>query len=830
VHITDFQLTSTGRGETPGEDWIPAVIPGGVHESLLAAGRIEHPYFGDHEESVRWVEDRVWWYRAQFAGDAAPGERVVLVLDGLDTVAEVHLNGELIGTHANQHRPFKSDVTDRLQPANELLLKVSPPLDGLMTEDEKEAAAARSIAATEKVRPGIEPLPLDQLILSAQRGRLRKASLSWGWDFAPRVASVGLTGGASLRRTRVAEVVAVGFTTVSLEGGSATVSVRVESDCFAGVPDQVRIRLTAPDGSVTEALADGAAVVEQRLVVPDAQLWWTHDLGEQPLYDVTVELLHDGDVIDQQSRRVGIRTIELDRSADVEEGGHLFRFVLNGVPLFARGANWVPASMMVGSIPAQTYRSLVQLARDGEMNMIRMWGGGTYEPSAWFDACDELGVLVWQDFMFAGAEYVTTPSLVAEVELEAAHQVRRLGHHASLALWCGENEVAAIRQLGGLSIEPGEWGWRVFNELLPAAVREHAPGAHYWPGSPWGETPGEIINGVSDGDRHAWEVWHGLDIGAGGPTEFATRGEAVHFHRYGNDLGKFISEFGIHASPEVGTLERWTPAGSLALRSPAFDQRNKDTPKDKGWALMEHETGIPGDLQEYVDFSMACQAEGLKFGIEHYRRRQPHCSGTLVWQLNDAWPGFSWSVIDYDLVPKAAYWFLQRVYRPVLASFRLAGPDLELWVTNSSTTDRELDLQVQLGFDGVLEDLVVKSPALSSAPVWTGTSPSDIARVLSPSGAVETNRAFCQPLKELPISSAPVTAEVVRSDGSSCDVVLRASAYSYLARLQSTDPQTRYDGNYVDLAAGEERVIRVTGLSPEASLSVASYGHGPVGL
>ena len=685
MRIADFQLTSTDRGLTPGgdADWLPAVLPGGVHESLLAAGRIAHPYFGDHEQSVRWVEDQLWWYRASFPGDIGPDERAVLVLEGLDTVAEVRLNGHLIGTHKNQHRPFECDVTDRLQPVNELLLKISPPLDGLLTQEEGDAAAARSIAATEAVRPGVEPLPREQLILSAQRGRLRKASLSWGWDFAPRVASVGLTGGASLRRTKVAEVVAVGFTTVSLQPDSATVSVRVEINCFAGTPEEVRIRLTAPDGSVASSSAAGAAVVEQQLVVRDPQLWWTHDLGGQPLYDLTVELVRDGSVVDVQSRRVGIRTIELDRSPDALGGGRFFRFILNGVPLFARGANWVPASMMVGSIPAQKYRSLVQLARDAEMTMIRMWGGGIYEPAAWFDACDELGVLVWQDFMFAGAEYVTLPELVAEVELEAAYQVRRLGHHASLALWCGENEVAAIRQLGGLSIEPGEWGWRIFNELLPAAVSEHAPGAHYWPGSPWAETTDEIINGVTDGDRHAWEVWHGLAIGADGPSEFANRGEAVHFHRYGYDTGKFISEFGIHASPEVSTLERWTSPGSLALRSPAFDQRNKDTPKDKGWALMEHETGAPVDLQSYVDFSMACQAEGLKYGIEHYRRRQPHCSGTLVWQLNDAWPGFSWSVIDYDLVPKAAYWFLQRVYRPVLASFRAVDSGLELWVTNS---------------------------------------------------------------------------------------------------------------------------------------------------
>lgn len=810
MRLTGFELTNTARDAVPAEDaaWIPAVVPGGVHESLLAAGLIAHPYFGDNEASVAWVEDQVWWYRTTFP--RPEGGPVRLELDGVDTVCEVRLNGAVVGTHANQHRPFEADVTALLQDDNALLLRFTPPLDDVLTPEQEEAAIAQALARHESTRPGAEAPPREQLLLPARRGRRRKASLSWGWDFAPRVPSVGLLRGATLRRTGVAEILSVGFTTVAVEDSRATVRVHVET---AGTADTVRVSLTGPDGSVTAGESDG----DVTLVVEHAQLWWTNDLGEQPLYALSVSLLRDGEVVATESRRVGIRTLELDQSQDGD--GRLFRFVLNGVPLFARGANWVPASMLPGSVADDTYRSLAQLARDAGMNMVRMWGGGVYEPAAWFEACDELGILVWQDFMFAGAEYHTRDgAFVAEVAEEARFQVRRLGHHPSLGLWCGENEVQALREIAGMPIEPGDWGWSIWNETLPAVVAEHAPGALYWPGSPWG-TQG-TLNGVLDGDRHAWEVWHGLDVGAGGPSEFSSRGEAVHFRRYTYDHGRFISEFGIHASPEISTLERWTPPGSLALRSEAFDQRNKDTPKDKGWALMEHETGAPTDLQSYVDFSMACQAEGLKLGIEHYRRRQPHCSGTLVWQLNDAWPGFSWSVIDYDLVPKAAYWFLQRVYRPVIATFAQVDSGIELWVTNSSVHDQELDLQVQLGFSSDIAGSVsVTSRALSSEPVWSSASVPDVARVVGPS--LETNRAFFRPLKELPIAAAPVSA--VR-DG---DLVrLRASSYSYLVRVHSTDPTTRYDGNYLDLAAGEERVIRV--LSGSGELSVASYGFGPV--
>lgn len=831
--LSGFELTSTD-GTSPSDDavWIPAVVPGGVHESLLAAGVIGHPYFGDNESLVAWVEDKTWWYRTSFpAVTADDGERLTLTFRALDTVAEVWLNGELVGSHCNQHRPLSRDVTWSLRERNELLVCFRPPLRGTLEAAEVETAAAATAHRLQTLRPGVEVPPLEELLLPVRRSYRRKATYSWGWDFGARLPSIGLQAGVVLTRSRIASLAGVHArtTALDLQAAKATVRVSVDVDAFAGSASTVQVVMTSPTGAVTQTSLVPDETVAVDLAIDDTQAWWTHDLGAQPLYDLQVSLLDADVVLDTWSGRIGIRTIELDRGAD--EVGRLFRFLLNGVPVFARGANWVPPSLMIGSVADGTYRDLVVLARQGQMNMIRVWGGGVYERDVFYDTCDELGILVWQDFMFACFDYPSdNAELAAEVQLEAVHQVRRLRNHPSLALWCGNNEVQAIHELTHGTLEPGNWGWSFFHELLPAAVAAHDPETPYWPGSPWASTDTEIVNGVTDGDRHAWEVWHGIAIGAGGPTEFDTRGEAVHFHRYAHDTGKFISEFGIHAAPELSTLERWTPPGSLDLRNAAFDQRNKDTPKDKGYALMERETGIPQTMAEYIDFSMACQAEGLKFGIEHYRRRQPHCSGTLVWQFNDVWPGFSWSVVDHDLVAKAGYYVLQRVYQPVIATFTVAAAGIELWVTNSVAHDVRLDLVVEVatfaGESALHERLSIVAGGYSSGIVWSSPvvpTADQYAWVSSPGGRIEPNRLFFGFLKDLPLHGT-VDAQVTWTTETTAEVEMTSRGYSYFAHVLSPHPGASFQSNYLDLRNGDSHVVRVSNLRPGVELRCASYG------
>ena len=822
--VLGFELTWTDGG-MPGADaeWIPAVVPGGVHESLLAAGRIEHPYFGDNEHDLDWVHDATWWYRSRFS--SASG---VLRFEGLDGVAEVWVDGEHVGTARNQHRCHEYPVP---QGDHELVVRFPPPLDGLVSDEEVRRATEAVHARHRRFRPEDPPPPDDEVALRVRRVHLRKATFSWGWDFAPVVTSRGISGPvAVVHATPVLSDLQVRSRDVDVAARTATLAVSgsVDGACVVGV------EVTSPDGAVRSATADAAGEFALELELVDVHLWWTHDLGEPALYDVSVTVSRDGSAVAEQQLRHGIRTLVLDRSADPDEGGRLFRFVLNGHPLFARGANWVPPSMLVSSIEDGTVRELVRLSRDGGMTMLRVWGGGVFPGDVFYDACDEAGVLVWQDFMFACYDYPDPHGRLAqETELEAVEQVRRLRHHACLALWCGENEVAGVHELVNGDARPGDWGWSIFNELLPKVVATHDPDTPYWPGSPWGDLPGELLNGPGDGDRHAWEVWHGGVVGAGGPTEFATRGEAVHFSRYDHDMGRFISEFGIHASPELATLQRWTPPGSLALGSDALDQRNKDTPKDKGYALMEHETGLPATVEEYVDFTMACQAEGLKHGVEHYRRRQPHCNGTLVWQLNDSWPGLSWSVIDFDLVPKAGYWFLQRAYSPLLASFRVANGILELWVSNSGCDTVDLELTVEIGRltggSDERHDLAVTASPYTSGPVWSAPLPdgAQAAWVSEATGRLPDNRRFFGPLRSLPLQEATLTPVVEDATAGSARIRLTAQGYAYMARLLCDQPGARFSTNYVDLRDGQSCVIDVTDIPEGARLSVSSYGTDP---
>ncbi|WP_206305437.1 glycoside hydrolase family 2 protein [Actinacidiphila soli] len=834
-NITDFELIDTEVGcdvsALPVSGWLPTVVPGGVHESLLAAGRIEHPYQDRNEDGLRWIEERDWWFRASCAlpTECAEDERVRLVFHGLDTVADIWLNGELLGHHENMFRPAEFDVTGRLRTDNDLLVRFSPPLAGLTVPASAAEFQARFAALFAHLMPEDEgPAESDEGIMGATRALAtlrRKAPCSWGWDFGPRVPSIGIWRPVELCVEKAAAITGHHIRTDAIDvDGSATVEVLVEVEQFAtDARLTALVELTAPSGRtvrIETPVSNGRA--HGTLTVPAAELWWTHDLGAPALHEATITLLDGEEVLDRTIDQVGLRTIVLDR-ADDPEGGRLFRFLLNGVPVFARGASWLPADMLVGSVPPDRVRALVDLARHGGMNMLRIWGGGIYEQDAFYRACDEQGVLVWQDFMFACTDYPQSdPKLAAEVELEAEYQVKRLRNHPSLALWCGNNEVQVLHGAAYQNYEPGDWGYDFFFRVLPEAVAKFDGATPYWPGSPWGEDASEgwmAAGGVLDGDRHSWEVWHGFGLGPDG-QEFASVGDSRHYRRYADDMGKFISEFGIHAAPELATLRRYLPADQLYMHSASFDHHNKDNPKDKHEPVLEIVTGLPATIEQYVDFTMISQAEGLKFGVEHYRRRAPHCNGALVWQFNDVWPGFSWSIVDYDLVPKASYHYLSRAFAPVLASFRRDGDGLELWLSNSGRTEATTTATVTIaGFDGtdhLREEVTATVAPGESRAVWRGTdlelTAHRYARVESPDGAFPSNRLFFGEIKDVPFGESKLDVTAAKTGPGVAALTVTAIGFAYFVHALTPAPGVRFDANYLDLRGGQTATINVSGL------------------
>ena len=827
IPLTDWLIRDFAPGEGSAAEisssrddqlWLAAQAPGDVHDVLRRNGRIADPFDDRAEEAARWVEDREWWWRTAFDCPAPQGdERVLLEFDGLDTFATIWLNRQEIGRSSNMFHGVTIDVTDALDPrGNQLLVRFDPT----------------ALHVADKMVPSWSSP--DSANADAKRNAIRKAQFGWGWDWGPRLPTIGIWRGVRLRHVRHATLTVPMLHTLSLAADHATALCRIEvaARMLTEAADlRAHARVVAPDGaSVFDAdvalSADGAGAIGTVDFTIDApQLWWTHDLGAQSLYRLEVSLFAGADRVDTQQVDIGIRTIALDTSPDPDEpGASFFRFVLNGRPTFAKGACWIPADSLVARITPEHYHMLLEQSAAANMNMLRIWGGGIYEHEAFYQGCDRLGILVWQDFMFACAPYPDDdPAFNASVEAEVRYQVERLRHHPSIALWCGNNENQFIQSMidhatGKAHPLPGA---AFYDELIPAITGALDPTRPYWPGSPFG---GDHANSMKQGDVHNWTVWHGLypvpDNEPVGALDLSPAG--VDYRRYAIDMGRFISEFGIHAAPVMESLARQMPGDELVIRSAAMLHRNKDHPTYKGDNMMVTVTGLPETIGQYVDFSQITQAEGLKFGIEHFRRRMPHCSGTLIWQLNDCWPGISWSVIDYYGFAKAGYHYVRRVYAPVLASFKILDDGaVELWITNdrdAAATGRCTVALATFGAGSLWSETVEFSvPANSSRPVWLAradriaAAPDRVLTVRSADDLFPGNRIFFAAIKDLerPSGLSP-RVEIAAGDADELIVTIEApAAYLYFVQLHTPYETTRYSDNFFDLLPGERRTIAV---------------------
>jgi beta-mannosidase len=789
--------------------WIDIPAPGDIYTALIDAKRLAHPFEGRHEADAGWVRDREWWWQTTFiAPPPDRGEQVRLVFEGLDTFATIYLDGEMLGKTSNMFRTYTFDISEALK------------RDGLHRIAICFATTAESTAGQNFPAWGA----FADRISSSRRNLMRKAQFGWGWDWGPDLPTVGIWQPVRLERRKNSSIASVNFTTLSISEAHADARVSIDIDRAPGSGSlRADISLLDPDGRAV--LTKSVSITDRTdadLEIPAPRLWWTAEMGTPSLYTLQIRL-YDGDVlVEDKSRRVGIRTLVLDTSPDPDEPGtSFFRFVLNGVPIFAKGACWIPASSFVADIGTDRYRDLMRAAVDANMNMIRIWGGGIYEPDAFYDICDELGLLVWQDFMFACAPYPEDdPVFVENVRREIEDQVRRLRGHACIALWCGNNENQAMHWFNGLlsgedKLLPGAL---YYDTLIPGILAQLDPQTAYWPGSPEG---GPSPNSMRAGDVHNWTVWHGIPLVADkNPLSGYDRSpEGVAYTRYAEDNARFVSEFGIQAAPAMATLKRWMASEDLELGTPGFLGRVKDVP-EKANAMMRTVTGIPANLEEYVDFTMWTQAEGMKFGIEHYRRRKPHCSGALIWQFNDCWPCVSWSLVDYDGEKKASYHAVKRAFAPVLASFKALGGDrFELWITNDTLTQVTGNADIALATAGGetrwRERIAFDVAANGSVCVWQGEAKSEpelLLVVRSPDGAFLTNRHLMAPISRIPLlPGAAPAADIASAGPGELRVDLAASTLLLFVHLTSERPGLSFSDNYFDMEAGEKRTITVRG-------------------
>lgn len=626
------------------DSWLPAVVPGCVHADLLRNEKIPDPFWGTNEKNLLWIEDCDWHYRCRF--DAAEPlfeeEYIELVLEGVDTVAVFLLNGCEVGQSENMFVGHRFDIREALCPGSNLLeVKFRSPV-----EITRERAAVG----------GLLPANLDTVGGVAY---LRKQQCSFGWDWGPRLPSSGVYrpiriegwSNSRISRVRIFQHHSRGKVElefhVDQEGGGCT------------MVGEIGLR------GETVARIDGG-----KACIGAPELWWPNGHGKQPLYDVIIRLEDDGKVIDEWRGRIGLRTIELDRHPD--RFGESFQFVVNGRPVFAKGASWIPAHSFVSEVRKETYEGLISSAVDAHMNMLRVWGGGIYETEEFYDLCDEKGLLVWQDFMFACALYPGDTAFVASVKAEAEFQVRRLANRACLALWCGNNE---IEQLSGeilKSTKRKRAYEKIFYQVIPHMVTKFDGVTAYWPSSPhnpYGYEKGH--NNESAGNAHFWDVWHSRK-----PVK-----------TYEEKKFRFCSEFGMQSfsSPEVAATfcseidpdifgpvmenHQKNPAGNLII----FDYVSKRYRFPRGYA-------------ELAYLSQLNQAYCMKIGVEHFRRSMPRTMGALYWQLNDCWPVASWSSLEFGGAWKALHYEAKRFFAPAAISIKLYGEE-SIGVDNSVRSD-----------------------------------------------------------------------------------------------------------------------------------------------
>jgi beta-mannosidase len=776
--------------EIRGRD-VPARVPGSAHLDLLAAGLIPDPYLDRTEAELAWAHRADWRYATTLAAEpAAPGERVDLVFDGLDTVAAVELGGHLLGRVANMHRRHRFDVRELLGDGGPLGLAVTFR-SALAYAEERE----RELGA----RPHAYLHPFNMV---------RKMACSFGWDWGPDLQTAGIWKPVRLERWHTARLAEVRPLVTVAEDGTGRVEVHaVVERSGLGADDAAELTLTATvDGHrATAVIPAGATTAVATVEVPGARLWWPAGYGEQPLYGLEVTLAAAGALLDGADRRIGFRTITVDTTPDAT--GTPFTVVVNGRPVFAKGANWIPDDHFLTRVTRERLARRVDQARAAHMNMLRVWGGGIYETDDFYEVCDERGILVWQDFLLACAAYPEEEPLWSEFEAEARENVARLASHPSLALWNGGNENLWGYMDWGWQEELGEssWGRRYYTELFPAIVAELDPTRAYADGSPYSPrfAPEEKHpNDADHGSRHEWQVWNRLD-----------------YTTYRDHVPRFCSEFGFQGPPTWATLTASIHDEPLTPTSPAFllHQKAEDGNGKLERGMVPH-LPAPRTFDDWHWATQLNQARAVAYGIEHFRSHWPRTAGALVWQLNDCWPVTSWAAVDGEERRKPLWYALRQVFAPRLLTVqpRDGRPTLLAVNDTDSPWRGELGLR-RYGFGGEILDgdtLSLDVPARSVAGFELSealTKPADASRevLVATAGAIRAVHLFAED-RDLAYDPAALTATATAVPGG-YRVEVRAASFARDVALLAdrVGPDAETDEMLVPLLAGETRTFTV---------------------
>ncbi|KQS04707.1 beta-mannosidase [Sphingomonas sp. Leaf357] len=802
--------------------WLRATVPGSAQTDLIAAKIIPDPYVGLNEAEVQWVGLTDWQYRTTLGAtpDLLGRGHVDLVFDGLDTFAEVRLNGTKLLAADNAHRRWRVPVKALLKPgANDLLVTFRSPIRTLQP----------MVLKTPHPLPG----EYDSVFGDEPAGRqtspyIRKPKYQYGWDWGPRIVTQGIWRAARIEAWDDARIETLRVVQEGLTRNEARLSA--ELDVVAGEerPVTLAIAVTAPDGSVTQAtrtvtVAAGASHVAVPIAIADPRLWYPAGYGAQPLYTVTATLAGS----DTATRRTGLRSVELRRDKDVQGRG--MALVVNGIAVFAKGANLIPFDMVPARVPVAQIRNVLAGARDANMNMIRVWGGGYYLDDAFYDLADEMGLMVWQDFMFGGAVTPPDREFRENVRIEAEEQVDRLQAHPSIVLWAGNNEVlsgwdrwsdrvAFKKAVGADEQERVGVGMAVlFGQVLRDAAERRDPDAVYWPGSPSSNYEGKPDTDA-DGDRHYWDVWAGSK-----PVE-----------AYLNSCPRFMSEYGLQAMPDIRTIAAFARPGDLSPTSlvmKAHQKFMKGEGNDRLLFYIRQNYRSPRDFAEFVYLSQVMQAEGIALAALHHRACRPVTMGSLYWQLNDVWPGASWSSIDYYGRWKALNFHARRFFAPLAIAAERKHGTTRISLISDAVTPIEARWRVRtLDVDGKVlaarETATTLAPlsatavaTLPDAAVFAGGDP---ARTVAVAELLVDGRAVSRTLvtgvapKDMALPDPGITT---RWDGDRLTLTATRLARAVWVDFGAIDATP--SDNAFDLLPGESRTVTVQSAASAAALTRA---------
>jgi beta-mannosidase len=775
------------------ETWINASVPGTVHTDLMYQGLIPDVFFGTNEKDVRWIENETWEYKSVFTvSDELLNKKVIkLVFEGLDTYAEIYLNGEQLLKTENAFRKYECDVKSKIKKENELYVKFLP-----VAEIEKQKQKKYNFE-----------LPGDSRVFT------RKPAYHYGWDWGGRFVTCGIWKDVFIKAYDFAEIKNVHYKYTLDENGNADMKIFYTVDCSDEGEYDILVK-NANSNEVRSQKVNFKSGINENFIAYNftPELWWTNGLGQPNLYLFEFKILKDGDIIDERADKIGFRKIELVKEKD--EYGESFYFRLNGVPVFMKGANMIPLDNFIPRVENNRYGELIKQCVESNMNMIRVWGGGIYENDVFYDLCDENGILVWQDFMFACGMYPWDDEFLNNVSEEVSQQIVRLRNHSCIALWCGNNEIDEAWK---------NWGWQkqfgysekdsaeiwngylnLFENLIPGLVAENFLDnkndlyKYYIPTSPkhgWGRE-----ESLKEGDSHYWGVWWGNEP----------------FESYPEKTGRFMSEYGFQALPQISSFLKFMDKRDLFLYSDALKNHQKATYGfDKINLMMKKYFFVPLTYEDYNYVSQLVQMYGISTAIASHRINKPKCMGTLYWQLNDCWPVISWSGLDYFMNKKALQYAVKEFYRDVMIGFKNEKEinKLQIYIVSDRLGDvyGRLDVNV-MDFSGK----VLKS---FSSEITVGANTCNIVleiknefqalyetvvKVVFTSKQGESFKGdfYYLPPKNLVLPKADFNCSV--SDNS---VSIKAKSFLKNVELRFKNAGTAFSDNYFDMMPGEEKTV-----------------------